>query len=302
MASSPGLKNWFRMVLVALIWGSSFMTITVAISGFGPLSVAAGRIAIAAAFLMAINRLRGNRLPDIAHRDGRAVWLAAAGFGVFSMALPFFLLSWAQARVASGFAGVSMATVPLIVLPLAHFLVPGERMTLAKSAGFAIGFAGTVMLIGPDALQLRGADWEQLARLACIAAATSYALGSIVTRLAPPVEPVAFAALATLLAALLIVPVALATEGWPDDFPLRPLLAVFYLGALPTAAANLLIVAVVRSAGPSFLSLANYQVPVWSLIFGAVFLNEALPSRLFLALALILGGVALSQIAGRARG
>jgi len=295
VSAAPGAKNWLMVLLVALIWGSSFMTISVAITGFGPLSVAAGRISLGALFLLLASRLLGGRLPSPATARGRRIWLAAAGFGVFSMALPFFLLSWAQARVSSGFAGVSMATVPLIVLPLAHLLLPGERMTLPRTAGFVIGFAGTVLLIGPDALQLRGADLEQLARLACLAAAASYAVGGIVTRLAPPVDPIAFAAGATSLAALLIVPVALVVEGWPENFPPRPALAVLYLAALPTAAANLLIVAVVRSAGPAFLSLANYQVPVWALIFGALFLDEALPAQMFAALALILTGLALGQ-------
>ncbi len=296
-----GLKNWLRISVLAMFWGSSFMMVSIAIEGFGPLSVAATRLALAAVLLVGLARLRGSNLPPVAGRHGRLVWLSALGFGLFSMALPFFLLSWGQAYVASGFAGVTMATVPLLVLPLAHMLVPGERLTAARGAGFLIGFAGAVVLIGLDAFDSLGTTLEPLARLACLGAAMCYAIGSIVTRLAPRVDPIAFAAASTLLGAGMIVPVALLVEGLPAAPPLGSVLAVIYLGAVPTAAANMLIVAVVRSAGPSFLSLANYQVPVWAVVFGAVFLDEALPARIILALALILGGVALSQIAGRAR-
>ena len=295
---TTGLKNWLQMILVALVWGTAFMFVSIAIRGFGPLSVAAGRISLGAVLLLIITFMRGSGLPSHSGRSGRLVWLAALGFGLFSMALPFFLLSWGQARVSSGFAGATMATVPLLVLPLAHFLVPGERLSLLKTAGFLIGFAGAIMLIGLSAFHPSGADLESLARLACFGAAMSYACGSVITRLAPKVDPIAFAAASTMLAALMIAPLALWREGWPTG-AMIPALAVLYLAAIPTALANLLIVSVVRSAGPSFLSLANYQVPVWSVIFGAAFLHESLPARLVPALALILGGVALSQWAGR---
>jgi drug/metabolite transporter (DMT)-like permease len=291
----PGLINWLRIAVLALIWGSSFMTVSVALQGLGPLNVAAMRIALAAVILLVLTRMKGSRLPSMRGGDGRKIWIAATGFGLFSMALPFFLLSWGQQYVASGFAGVTMAAVPLLVLPLAHFLVPGDRLTLPKAVGFVIGFAGVIVLIGLQAFDARGGALETWARLACFGAAGGYAVGSIITRLAPKVDELAFAAAATMLAAVMIVPVALIVEGPPTQIGAGTLVAVLYLGVVPTALANLLLVAVIRSAGPSFMSLVNYQVPIWSVIFGAVFLNEALPSRTLAALALILAGVAISQ-------
>jgi len=291
----PGLINWLRVAVLAVIWGSSFMIVSVALQGLGPFSVAAIRIALAAVILLVLTRMKGLSLPSIRGGDGRLVWLAAAGFGLFSMALPFFLLSWGQQYVASGFAGVTMAAVPLLVLPLAHFLVPGDRLNLPKGVGFVIGFSGVIVLIGLEAFDARGGALETWARLACFGAAAGYAVGSIITRLAPKVDELAFAAAATMLAAVMIVPVALLVEGLPSQIGAGTLLAVLYLGVVPTALANLLLVAVIRSAGPSFMSLVNYQVPVWSVIFGAVFLGEALPSRTLWALALILAGVAISQ-------
>ncbi len=289
------LVNWLRLGALGIIWGSSFMAVTVAIRGFGPVTVAAGRIALGAVILLLLVRLMGVKLPTIRGSEGRKVWLAALGFGICSMALPFFLLSWGQGYVTSGFAGVTMAAVPLLVLPLAHFLIKGEQMTGRKVFGFLIGFAGVVVLIGLDAFKSSGLGLEPLARLACFGAAACYAFGGIITKLAPKVDPFAFAAAATTLAALIIVPTAVLLEGIPQEWPSIPLLAVVFLGVMPTAMANLLLVSIVRSAGPSFMSLVNYQVPVWSVIFGALFLSEVLPARTYIALALILSGLAISQ-------
>ncbi len=290
-----GLVNWLRLGVLGMIWGSSFMAVSVAIRDFGPITVAAGRITLGALILLTLLRAMGLSLPSIRGAQGRLVWLAALGFGSFSMALPFFLLGWGQRYVTSSFAGVTMAAVPLLVLPLAHFLLPGEQMNRRKVSGFAIGFAGVVVLIGWGAFSSSGLGLEPLARLACFAAAACYAIGSIITRLAPKVDPIMFAATATMLGASMILPAALLLEGVPRVAPGPSLWALLYLGVVPTAAANLLVVSVIRSAGASFMSLVNYQVPVWSVVFGAAFLSEALPGRMFVALALILTGLALSQ-------
>ncbi len=290
-------KNWLMLGALGVIWGSSFMAVSVAVRTTGPLTVAAGRIAIGAVLLLILLRLRGISLPALGAADGKKVWAAALGLGSFSMALPFFLLSWGQQYVASGFAGVTMATVPLLVLPLAHFLVPGDGMSRRKFIGMVLGFIGVAVLIGPDAFTSLGGQLEPVARLACFTAAACYAVGSIITRLAPKVDPIAFATAATVLAAIIIVPIALIVEGAPLSMGRTSLIAIIFLGAIPTAMANLLLVGVIRSAGPTFMSLVNYQVPLWSVLFGAIFLQEILPTRAFAALALIMLGLGISQLA-----
>ncbi len=291
----PALKNWLQVGLLGMIWGSSFMAVSVAVQSVGPLMVAGSRLAVAAALLLILTRIMGIGLPGFRRPSDRKLWFYILGFACFSMAFPFTLLSWGQKYVTSGFAGVTMAAVPLLVLPLAHIFVPGDRMTVLKSIGMALGFVGVWILIGPGAFESHGGSLEPLARAACLTAAACYAIGGVVTRLAPPVDPIALATGATGLAALMLLPVALMVEGLPADAPPLAVLSAVYLGAVPTAGANLLLVAVIRSAGPTFLSLVNYQVPVWSVIFGVVFLNELLPPAIFIALALILAGAAVSQ-------
>lgn len=295
--SAPGLINWLTLGLLGLIWGASFMSISVALTGAGPLSVAAIRLVIAAATLLAVSIAMGLRLPAFHQRK---LWLCILGLGLFTNAVPFTLLSLAIQNVPSAFAGLTMAAVPLLVLPLAHFLVPGERMRRIKTVGFTLGFIGVLVLIGiGDMFSGDGTGWS---RLACIAAAFCYAIGSIITRNAPPVHPLTFSSGGLLVGALIMLPVALTIEGLPGAMPASAWGALIYLGLGPTALATILLVRVIQSAGPSFMSLVNYQVPVWSVIFGVTFLDETLPANFVIALALILGGLAISQAGQRRLG
>ncbi len=293
---NPGLLNWTLLILLGLIWGASFLGVSLALDSFGPITIAAGRIAIAAVIVTLAGRLMGHGLPSFHTATGRRTWLFALGMALFTNAIPFSLLSWAQLHVSSGYAGITMAVVPLLVLPLAHIFIPGEQLTKLKVFGFLVGFIGVVILIGPaQILQSGGSDIENIARLAAVGASACYAIGSIITRLSPKGPQLAFAAAALILAALLLLPVALLVEGVPAVPGAKALAGMLYLGIFPTALATVMLVFVIKSAGPAFLSLVNYQVPVWAVVFGMVFLGEALPGQFIWALGLILLGLAISQ-------
>lgn len=289
-------RSWVMLICLAVIWGASFMGGKIALTGFAPLTVAALRISIGAAVLTAMAYLLSTGLPPLRQGRGPRIWLHALGMAVFTNAVPFSLLAWGQLRVTSGFAGITMAVVPLLVLPLAHVFVPGERMGRWKVAGFGIGFVGVVILVGGGALGSAGDPLEPLARVACVAAASCYAIGGIVTRLCPPTPTLGFSAAGLLIAAALIVPVALIVDGLPGPVGAPALWAVLYLGLFPTALATLVLVNIINTAGPSFLSLVNYQVPVFAVVFGVVLLGEPLPGQFLGALGLVLLGLLLSQI------
>jgi len=291
------LYIWALLLMLGSFWGSSFMAVKIALEGFAPLQIAAIRITLAAVIVTAFAWATGRQMPG---RDGsKRIWLHILGFAIFTNALPFSLLAWAQQHVTTGFAGVSMAVVPLLVLPLAHLLVPAERMSLMRVVGFVTGFIGTLILIGPDAFVRAGGSFEGLARVACVCAALSYATGSIVTRLAPPSGMVSYSAATLVVASLIAAPLALWSEGWPHFSSLRADAAVLYLAVVPTGIATLVMVTIIRTAGSTFLSLVNYQVPLWSLAFAVTLLGETLPPSILGALALILGGLAISQFGAR---
>ena len=296
-SSRPDRIVWALLILLGVVWGSSFLATKVAIQDISPLYVSAMRITLAALIVLAVSFVLGYGLPDTKSENGRRIWLHAFGFGLFTNALPFALLSWAQLHVTSAFAGVTMALVPLVVLPLAHFLVPGERMGPRRVIGFLIGFAGALVLIGPQNLAFSGGgDLSVIAGLACFAATACYAIGSVITRLSPPGPQIAFTAAGLTIASVIAVVIAFVAEGPPQMPDADSLAAVVYLGLLPTGLASFILVFVIRRAGPTFLSLVNYQVPVWAVIFGVLILGESLPSSFFGALALILIGLGISQL------
>ena len=294
----PSPLAWALLLLLGLIWGGSFLGVALALEGFGPISVAAVRIVIAAGILVGVAVATGTGLPPTRTATGRRIWLHCFGMALLSNVLPFSLLAWGQQYVSSGFAGITMAVVPLLVLPLAHVFVPGERMSPRRVAGFLVGFAGTVLLVGPAGGEA-AAEGTLLARLACMAAPVCYAFGAIVTRRAPPAPHLAFGAASLAIAAAMILPVALAVEGWPRAVPPVAWAGVVYLGVLPTALATFILVRLIQTAGPSFLSLVNYQVPIWAVLIGMAVLGEALPPQFVGALALILAGLAVSQTGRR---
>lgn len=283
--------SWLMILALGLTWGATFMVIEIALTGITPFWLAAARIGFAALLMSAVWLARGGRLFLSPGRD----WPAMVLVGALSSAVPFILLSWGQQYVTSGFAGVSMAAVPLMVLPLAHVLVTGERMTLRRTAGFGIGFAGVVVLIGAQAFSSTGTTLEPFGRAACLGAAACYAISSVVMRRIPAVDPIGLATVLLLIGAAMVIPAAWIVEGPPPAISGQTLAVLAVLGLIPTAGANILRVMLIRTAGPTFMSLVNYIVPVCSVVLGALVLAEPLPPSLVSALALILAGVFLSQ-------
>lgn len=285
--------SWLLIAILGFVWGGTFLVIEIALTGITPFWLAASRIGFASVVMLALWAWRGFAL--FADRPTRGVIATLTTIGIISSALPFSLLAWGQQYVTSGFAGVTMASVALIVLPLAHFLLPGERMTPRKVGGFVIGFIGVVVLIGGQAFESTGAAMETAGRIACVGAASCYAISSILMRRLPSVDPIGLATILMLIGAGIMLPAALISEG-PPPLPGPKIVAVLaFLGLVPTAGAAFLRVYVVRTAGPVFMSLVNYQVPVWSVLLGALVLSEPLPMSLLYAMALILAGVGLSQ-------
>ena len=285
----PSLTNWLSILALGVIWGGTFMVVSIALQGYGPLTVACARTTLGAAALLVLMRALNRPLPSF---DGR-MWKYLIVIGLLNTALPFALLSWGQQYVPSAFAGISMAALPLFVLPLAHIFTD-EKLSTRNLVGVTLGFVGAVVLIGPSILRI-GSGWEPLGQIACIAAALSYAISSIMTRRCPPIDPITMAALLLVVGAIALIPAMLTVEGVPTIADRTSTIAIIFLGIIPTALAALLRVYTIRSAGAVFLTLVNYQVPVWSMIFGAWILSEILPLRFFIALGLIMFGLIISQ-------
>ncbi len=292
---TPTLSNWLSVLALGLIWGGTFMVVSIALRGYGPLTVACARTTLGAIALLTLMRVMKRPLPVL---DARMLKYLGV-IGILNTAVPFALLSWGQQYVASAFAGISMAALPLFVLPLAHIFTD-EKLSTRNLVGVGLGFTGAIVLIGPSVLKI-GTGMAPLGQIACIMATVSYAISSIMTRRCPPIDSITMAALLLLVGAMALIPAMLIFEGVPHIADRTSTIAIIFLGFVPTAFAALLRVTTIRSAGAVFMTLVNYQVPVWSMIFGTVILAENLPLRFFAALALILIGLMISQWNGLKR-
>lgn len=284
-------EDWFLLLTLAGVWGTSFAANAVAVASIAPATVVWGRLWIAAILLLVLARAAGWALPARG-----AVWGRLVVLGLLGNALPFFLITWGQQRIDSGLAGVLMAVMPVATMVLAHLFVPGERLHARGVFGFTLGFGGVVLLVGPSALgELGGGGPELMAQLAVLGGALCYAANTIVARNLEPMHVVVSAGTTLAIAALVMTPAGIAgidpnlgEDGWA-------LACVIWMGLVSTALATVIYFRIVSTAGPTFLSLINYLIPLIALAVGVTVLGEPLEPRALGALGLILGGVALSQ-------
>lgn len=300
METRRPLLHWLLLFALVAMWGSSFLFTKIALGGLAPSTLVAARLLLAALFLLALLLLLRRRLPR-----GRRPWAFFLVMAVLGNGLPFWLIAWGQQNIDSGLAGILMAVMPLATLLLAHVFVPGERLNPARGAGFLIGFAGIVVLTGPAVLlELKGSGTALWSELAVLGGAVCYAVNVIVARRRPAGDALVATSGVTLIAAALMVPLALMTAPLPGvlELPLSALLAVGALGLVSTATATFVYFKLVSLAGPTFLSLINYLIPLWAVLLGIVFLAERPAWRALVALLLILSGIALAEIRGRRPG
>ena len=290
--------HWALLACLVLIWGTTYIGIKVALTGFGPLTLIAARLVIASLVLLAIAAAAGTRMPRGARAWAWMLWLALLG-----NCLPFYFITWGTQHIDSSLAGILVAVMPLAVLVLAHFALDTERITAPKAAGFLLGFVGVAVLLGPDLPAVGGEGGQALAgQLAVLLGALLYAANAVSARRMPAMDPVAVS-LATLLiaAALMVLAAVLVREPLPSSPPAAAIWAVLWMGVFPTAVATIVYFQLIRSAGPTFMSLTNYLTPGIGVVLSIVVLGEQPGWPAYAGLALILAGVALAQARTLAR-
>ncbi len=286
------LGHWLMLLALVSMWGSAFALTKVALVSVSFEVVVAGRILIAGIVLFLFMSFTRKRLP----LDKR-VWGTFAAMAVIGNCLPYWLITWGQKTVDSGLAGLLMALMPLLTLVLAHRFVEGERLGRAKLAGFCLVLIGVVILLGPETIiQVGGDGSDLLAQLAIIAGAFCYAINTIIARLCPIKDSLIAAAGTTLVASILFVPIGAGDLSYSiGNLDPSTFLAVGALGIICTALAPILYFHLIQIAGPTFLSLINYLIPLWALALGAVALGENPDASVWLAALVIFSGIAVSQ-------
>lgn len=284
-----------RIAVLALLWGSSFLWIKLALEGgLAPLHVTVVRCALGAAVLLVLARAARRRLP----RGGR-VWAHLAVAALFCNALPFLLFSIGEQTVDSGVAGVMNATTPLWSLGLGLVLGTERGLGPKRLAGLLLGFGGTLLIFAPwqeSGLASRGA-------LALLAAAVSYAVAfaymarHLVARGIPPLALSAAQLLTATGLTALGLPASPHTESAPT---LTGVLAVVVLGVFGTGLTFHLNTRLIADEGPTAAATVGYLLPVVSVALGALVLGEEIGVRVVAGMAVVLVGVGLTRT-GRAR-
>jgi drug/metabolite transporter (DMT)-like permease len=282
-------SDWLILLALALIWGSAFFFISVAVHAIPPLTYVWLRLTIAAAGLWLFLWWKGERI-----ELPRSVWGSIVLLALLNNALPFALFGWGQTHIASGLASILNATTPIWGVVVAHLLTHDERMTPAKVGGVLLGFGGVATMIGPALLSNIGTDG--VAQLACVVASLSYALAAVwarrFRRMGLPPMTVTTGQLTA--GAVMMLPVAFIFDRpWTESFPgFGPLAAISALALLCTAFAYVLYFRLIDRAGATNALLVTLLVPPTAILLGAAFLGEALAPQDFLGLLLIALGLA----------
>jgi len=296
---NPGAiwNRWLLLGILVAMWGSAFGLITVALRELPAVSLVGFRLLTGWLILLPVAWFRGTRF-----KSELRAWGYFALIAVMGNCLPFYLIAWGQQSVPSGAAGILMSVTPLVVVVLAHFFLPGEGVSLGKLLGVLAGFLGIWLLMAPslDRGLLDDPDlrWRQLGILT---GAICYGLTIVIARRHPVQDSLqAATAVLGISAVLMLAPalVAMPSGGW-GGLNERTLLSMLLLGPLCTGYATVVYFQLIRAAGATFLSLINYLIPVWAVLAGTIFLGEHLHWSAWIAMLLVLTGVALAGRRGK---
>ncbi len=294
------------IIILALIWGASFLFIKIGLNGgMSPLLVASMRLALGATLLWGVVLIRRIVAPasfkkPIPH--DRATWGKLLFIGLVNSAIPFALIAWGEQRISSGLASIFNSTMPLFTVIFAHFLTHDDRLTVLKALGVGIGFIGVGVTIAPSAGDLTG---ELLGCLAVIVASSSYAIATVYIKknLTGATDPIATGASQLIMGFIWLAPFALITGATANlsTVPAESIQAVTVLGILGTGIAYLIYYLLIQHAKASQMSLVTYLLPITALVYGAWLLSEPVTVYALVGFGLIVAGIVLVNRANQRR-
>jgi drug/metabolite transporter (DMT)-like permease len=287
---NENIKNFLLLLLLASLWGPSFLFIKVAVEYIPPITIANLRIGIGAIFLFIILKIQKNRLPKFG-----IIWKHFAIVALFSSAIPFCLFGIGEQYIDSSLAAILNGTTPLATLLIAHFSTQSDRLTKAKFLGAIIGFSGLFILVLPS---LFGASATLFGIFCIIGATTCYGTALVYAKkhirgFKPLVVPTA----QLLLATLFLLPFSLILEKplsitYISD---EAIASIFGLAILGTAFAFVVYYKIIEATSATYASSVTYIIPIFGMILGVLVLNEKLAWNSYLGSAVILSGVMIAN-------
>lgn len=284
-------KDFGLLILLAALWGPSFMFIKIAVAEISPILLAGLRIGLAAIFLNVFLLLRSNYLST-----DRTFWKHVAISGFFAQGLPFILINWGEQHIGSGLASVLNGLTPLSTVLLAHLAIDNEKLSMQKLIGILFGFFGLIILSFPSLTN--GFNSSILGILAVTVGAMSYGAGVVYARLfLKGTKPMHAPAGQLLSTALYILPLGLLLDNNTDltSLSTEAISSVLVLAFFGTTVAFVVYFNLLERTSASFVSLVTYLMPIFGIILGVIFLNEVVSLYTFGGLLLIFLGVVISD-------
>lgn len=278
------------LLMLAAVWGGSFFFGEVALREVPPLTITLHRVFWALPILAIIVFLKRIPVPRTLR-----VWRAYLVMGALNNAIPFSLIFWGQTQIESGLASILNGTTAMFGAVVAGLLLADEPLTKNRLVGAALGLVGVAFIMGPDLLT--GFNPGNLAQLAILAAALSYAFASVWGKIALAGQPPLMNALGMLIGStVMMVPIVLMIDG-PPEFTLSASVwsALLGVAGLSTALAYVLYFAILARAGAANLMLVTLLVPPFAIGLGALVLEEKMGPEAFIGFATIAIGFAVTD-------
>ena len=274
-------RGWVLFLALSVIWGIPYLLIKVAVDAVHPSVVVFLRTLIGAVLLLPIAATRGQLGPALRR------WRPLLLFTAVEITAPWLLLTEAERKVTSSFAGLLVAVVPLIGAVLALISVSSDRLSRGRLVGLLVGFAGVAALLGID---LHGAHGQTLAAVFILLTAVGYALGPmVVARALSDVPPMGVIALALGINAVVYLPFAI--HDAPSHTPAANVVwSLVGLGVVCTAAAFLVFFALIAEVGPQRATVITYLNPAIAILLGVTLRGEKFTAGMAIGFPLVLLG------------
>jgi drug/metabolite transporter (DMT)-like permease len=272
-----------QLLLLAALWGGSFLFMRVAAVEVGPAWIAEGRVLLAALFLFAVTRFFRAPL------NARRYWRHYLILGFFNVALPFLLFAYAAQRIPASLLAVMNATAPIWGGAIA-VLSGREALTGRSLLGLGLGVAGVAVLVGLDASLARPGSGLAVAAVLC--AALCYGVASNYAASAPSIPPVANAEGCMWASAVLLLPALALGRGQSVPSP-AGIASVVALGLLCTGVAYVLYFRLIRTLGATSALSVTFLIPLFGILWGALFLDESVGWHTLIGAVVVLAGTML---------
>ena len=272
------------LILLALIWGSSFFNIKIATYSYDPITLALVRLIFASVPLLILCQINGIKIEAFSKN-----WNWYALIGLCNIAIPFVLIAIGTAKINSYLAAILMSTTPLSGSILAHFFTKDEKLSYLKSLGVLIGFSGIVLLFF-DKVIINSENY--IYALITILGSTFYCIGGLLTLKLRNKKNENVTTSTTLWSVIFLFPFSLIIEKpWESSPTLASTLSLLYLGVIATGLAWLIRFRILTVNGLVFQTQVAYLIPVFGIIFGHFLMDEVITWKVIVSLVVILIGI-----------